>query len=74
LNSLPNIRTDDNKPPHRLTVCRTPTRTLVKLDINAAICDVCYRTPPPLLRFPCPDSENRLRACKSSSTTSGGST
>ena len=41
LNSLPGVRMDDNKPPHRLTVCRTPTRTLIKLDISTAICDVC---------------------------------
>lgn len=45
LNSLPNLKMDDNKPPHRLSVCRTPTRTLIKLDINSAICDVCFLNP-----------------------------
>ncbi|KAK0610097.1 hypothetical protein B0T17DRAFT_545875 [Bombardia bombarda] len=29
----------DNRPLHRLTVCKAPTRTFVKLDISTALCD-----------------------------------
>ncbi len=39
LNNLPSIRATYIKPPHRLTVCKAPTRTLVKLDISTAVCD-----------------------------------
>ncbi|KAK5661597.1 hypothetical protein OQA88_9697 [Cercophora sp. LCS_1] len=39
LGNLPNLRPADNKPLHRLTVCRAPTRTFVKLDISTALCD-----------------------------------
>lgn len=40
LSNLPNLRPTENKPLHRLTVCKAPTRTLVKLDISTALCDV----------------------------------
>ena len=39
LSNLPCIRATHSKPPHRLTVCKAPTRTLVKLDISTAVCD-----------------------------------
>ncbi|KAL2157320.1 hypothetical protein VTH06DRAFT_6258 [Thermothelomyces fergusii] len=39
LSNLPNLRPTPNKPLHRLTVCKAPTRTLVKLDISTALCD-----------------------------------
>ncbi|KAK4187683.1 hypothetical protein QBC35DRAFT_452099 [Podospora australis] len=39
LSNLPNLRPTDSKPLHRLTVCKAPTRTLVKLDISTALCD-----------------------------------
>ncbi|KAM7214269.1 non-ribosomal peptide synthetase, partial [Rhypophila decipiens] len=39
LSNLPNLRPADNKPLHRLTVCKAPTRTFVKLDISTALCD-----------------------------------
>ncbi|KAK4675126.1 NRPS protein [Podospora pseudoanserina] len=39
LSNLPNLRPSDSKPLHRLTVCKAPTRTLVKLDISTALCD-----------------------------------
>ncbi|KAH8892437.1 non-ribosomal peptide synthetase [Thozetella sp. PMI_491] len=39
LHNLPSARVSDSKPPHRLTVCKSPTRTLIKLDISAAVCD-----------------------------------
>ncbi|KAL2131690.1 hypothetical protein VTI74DRAFT_4733 [Chaetomium olivicolor] len=37
--NLPNLRPTESKPLHRLTVCKAPTRTLVKLDISTALCD-----------------------------------
>ena len=37
--NLPYLRASDNKPLHRLTVCKAPTRTFVKLDISTALCD-----------------------------------
>ena len=40
LSNLPNLRPTETKPLHRLTVCKAPTRTLVKLDISTALCDV----------------------------------
>jgi non-ribosomal peptide synthase protein (TIGR01720 family) len=40
LSNLPNLRPTESKPLHRLTVCKAPTRTLVKLDISTALCDV----------------------------------
>ena len=40
LTNLPNLRPTENKPLHRLTVCKAPARTLVKLDISTALCDV----------------------------------
>ncbi|KAJ4289951.1 hypothetical protein N0V88_006749 [Collariella sp. IMI 366227] len=39
LSNLPNLRPTESKPLHRLTVCKAPTRTLVKLDISTALCD-----------------------------------
>ncbi|KAK3984012.1 hypothetical protein QBC44DRAFT_28740 [Cladorrhinum sp. PSN332] len=39
LSNLPNLRPTCSKPLHRLTVCKAPTRTLVKLDISTALCD-----------------------------------
>ncbi|AEO58494.1 non-ribosomal peptide synthetase [Thermothelomyces thermophilus ATCC 42464] len=39
LSNLPNLRPTPSKPLHRLTVCKAPTRTLVKLDISTALCD-----------------------------------
>ncbi|KAK3317543.1 hypothetical protein B0T19DRAFT_293542 [Cercophora scortea] len=39
LGNLPNLRPTDNKPLHRLTVCKAPTRTFIKLDISTALCD-----------------------------------
>ncbi|KAK4160274.1 hypothetical protein QBC43DRAFT_114853 [Cladorrhinum sp. PSN259] len=39
LGNLPNLRPTHSKPLHRLTVCKAPTRTLVKLDISTALCD-----------------------------------
>lgn len=42
LSNLPNLRPAENKPLHRLTVCKAPTRTLVKLDISTALCDVSW--------------------------------
>ncbi|EGZ69442.1 hypothetical protein NEUTE2DRAFT_159906 [Neurospora tetrasperma FGSC 2509] len=39
LDNLPDLRPTDNKPLHRLTVCRAPTRTFIKLDISTALCD-----------------------------------
>ncbi|KAK4120736.1 hypothetical protein N657DRAFT_579495 [Parathielavia appendiculata] len=39
LSNLPNLRPTEGKPLHRLTVCKAPTRTLVKLDISTALCD-----------------------------------
>ncbi|KAK3312990.1 hypothetical protein B0H66DRAFT_524561 [Apodospora peruviana] len=39
LSNLPNLWPMDNKPLHRLTVCKAPTRTFVKLDISTALCD-----------------------------------
>ncbi|KAL2017968.1 hypothetical protein VTK56DRAFT_1500 [Thermocarpiscus australiensis] len=39
LSNLPNLRPSDSKPLHRLTVCKAPTRTFVKLDICTALCD-----------------------------------
>lgn len=40
LSNLPNLRPTESKPLHRLTVCKAPTRTLVKLDISTSLCDV----------------------------------
>ncbi|KAK1753338.1 hypothetical protein QBC47DRAFT_416024 [Echria macrotheca] len=37
--NLPYLRASDAKPLHRLTVCKAPTRTFVKLDISTALCD-----------------------------------
>jgi hypothetical protein len=45
LSNLPNVRVADKKPPHRLTVCKTPTKLLVQLDISTAICDVSFSHP-----------------------------
>jgi hypothetical protein len=45
LNNLPNLRPTDKKPLHRLTVCKAPTRTFVKLDISTALCDVSCPSP-----------------------------
>ncbi|KAL2262882.1 hypothetical protein VTK26DRAFT_9146 [Humicola hyalothermophila] len=39
LTNLPNMRPTENKPLHRLTVCKAPARTLVKLDISTSLCD-----------------------------------
>ncbi|KAL0468313.1 hypothetical protein QR685DRAFT_555490 [Neurospora intermedia] len=39
LDNLPDLRPTDNKPLHRLTVCRAPTRTFIKLNISTALCD-----------------------------------
>ncbi|KAK3385753.1 hypothetical protein B0H63DRAFT_473533 [Podospora didyma] len=39
LSNLVKLRPTDKKPLHRLTVCRAPPRTFVKLDINTALCD-----------------------------------
>ncbi|KAK3348711.1 non-ribosomal peptide synthetase [Lasiosphaeria hispida] len=39
LSNLPNLRPTDSKPLHRLTVCKAPARTFVKLDISTALCD-----------------------------------
>ncbi|AEO68475.1 non-ribosomal peptide synthetase [Thermothielavioides terrestris NRRL 8126] len=39
LSNLPNLRPSESKPLHRLTVCKAPARTLVKLDISTALCD-----------------------------------
>ena len=46
LESLPVAKFDTGKPPHRLTVCKTPTRTLIQVEANAAICDVRIKTSP----------------------------
>lgn len=40
LSSLPGLVTIEAKPTHRVTVCKTSTRTLLSLDVSAAICDV----------------------------------
>ena len=40
LNMLPDLRQADHRPLHRLAVCSAPGRTLVKLDISTALCDV----------------------------------
>jgi hypothetical protein len=40
LSNLPNLRPTESKPLHRLTVCKAPARTFVKLDISTALCDV----------------------------------
>jgi hypothetical protein len=40
LNNLPALRGMANEIPHRLTVCKTPVKTYVKLDISQTICDV----------------------------------
>jgi len=40
LSNLPNLRASEGKPLHRLTVCKAPSRTFVKLDISTALCDV----------------------------------
>lgn len=45
LGNLPNLRPSDNKPLHRLTVCKAPSRTFVKLDISTALCDVSCSVP-----------------------------
>ncbi|OIW27888.1 non-ribosomal peptide synthetase [Coniochaeta ligniaria NRRL 30616] len=39
LSSLPSIDMMDAKPAHRLTLCETPIKTLLSLEISAAICD-----------------------------------
>lgn len=40
LNHLPDLRQIPYRPLHRLTVCSAPGRTLVKLEISTALCDV----------------------------------
>ncbi|KAK0712561.1 non-ribosomal peptide synthetase [Lasiosphaeria miniovina] len=39
LSNLVKLRPTDKKPLHRLTVCKAPSRTFVKLDISTALCD-----------------------------------
>ncbi|KAL2270705.1 hypothetical protein VTJ83DRAFT_76 [Remersonia thermophila] len=39
LSNLPNLRPTNHKPLHRLTVCKAPAKTFVKLDISTALCD-----------------------------------
>ncbi|KAH8906653.1 non-ribosomal peptide synthetase [Coniochaeta sp. PMI_546] len=39
LTSLPSMNVADAKPAHRLTVCKTPVKTLLSLEVSAAICD-----------------------------------
>lgn len=39
LNNLPMVTGGTSRPQHRFAVCKTPTKTLVKLDINEALCD-----------------------------------
>ncbi|KAL8344361.1 hypothetical protein RB601_004741 [Gaeumannomyces tritici] len=39
LNNLPMVPAGTSRPQHRFAVCKAPTKTLVKLDINGALCD-----------------------------------
>src|SRR3569833_563539 len=39
LNNLPTVTTGFNQPQHRLAVCRTSTKTYIKLDVSEALCD-----------------------------------
>ncbi|KLU85632.1 hypothetical protein MAPG_04654 [Magnaporthiopsis poae ATCC 64411] len=39
LNNLPMVAGGTSRPQHRFAVCKAPTKTLVKLDINEALCD-----------------------------------
>lgn len=43
LRSLPSIDVTAPKPAHRLTLCKTPIKTMLSLEISGAICDVsCF--------------------------------
>ncbi|KAB5583445.1 non-ribosomal peptide synthetase [Coniochaeta sp. 2T2.1] len=42
LSSLPDIDVMEAKPPHRLTICRTPLKTFLSLEISSVVCDVSF--------------------------------
>ena len=42
LASLPALRTLPSQPRHRLSVCKTPDKTFIRIDASQAICDVSF--------------------------------
>ncbi|KAB5585673.1 non-ribosomal peptide synthetase [Coniochaeta sp. 2T2.1] len=79
LSNLPNIDVTEAKPPHRLTICRTPPMTILSLEISSAVCDAAtvdillcdlwqtyytQRTIPAPVRFSYPDYIEMLKTTR----------